>query len=302
MYYNNITITTIVTFSFVMKETIFNKCSAANGGAIFLDNAALGIKLFDCGFYKCSATSRAGGIMVQKNSYFVSKNVCFDLCEASLSPNFLLWADVHENRDSEVNNTSENDYCTGGHGSCPGGRNRFLFCNNNASNHISTAYAGGWHFLFIPVSISCSYNQLSNNTGRGIISFELNNANQQFSYFNFINNNPSVALITFQLYITHRVVFQNSVFIMKSAIQICGPLSGSGLITLDRCVFNLDIPSNMKSNIQETFCSYAISPISTNHIRLFETKICWQYPITIQIMRKLPKLMILSVFSLISFI
>ena len=257
-------------------ETIFYQCSSVNGGGVYYNNVLLGMMIMNCGFYKCKATTRGGGILAQDCHHVVSKRVCYYNCEAALGPGFVMWSDLCTNLDTEINMTSEATISSSSHSSCPGGRNRSVFCFNNMSNHFSTIYAGGWHFLFMPSIIVSNNNQMINNTGSGYLSFEQNSNNQVFQRYCFIKN-PSSSVVSFRRFSNQYICLSCCTFVMISDIPFISSIGGSGNLLVQNSVFNIGISLDHQSTIEQVGNLYSQAHVSTFVSTLYNTIVSWDY-------------------------
>ena len=178
----------------------FLKCSFTNvrsivqGGAIFLNNAAISSTFISCLFDDCTSTSTAvnsGGILIYDSLDSAIISCIFRNCSSPLTPSIQIATHYTSFKSLDMNFSVEvfpgNNHVKPSYGTLIGGHERIVYTNNNISHGVSSSYPAG---LVISRGIlsSLNCNQISFCKGNGFLDFYFQNTGGSMSSFNFINN------------------------------------------------------------------------------------------------------------------
>ena len=263
-----------------MVNVLFSLCvNSGHGGALYFDNTNSKCLLVLCTFSKCQSGNHGGAIFIEAASLFQAKSICFSNNYAYRCSSIITHTSVKKSDMSYIDEIYDKNNEAASY---------ILAYENssisyaNLTNVITSVYSSGIAAGLCKYGELIKYSQIANCYGPTLFGIFGAASGSVFSVFklNFINSTSTIAMIEYRNgYIDSSI--RDCVFKQVNSMPILRCFeSGSGIASFTNCIFPFPFNPSHFSSQQQSQNTFNRPNPETNLLNLFETKECWNDPIT----------------------
>jgi len=265
---------------FQMVNVLFSLCvNSGHGGALWIDNVNSKCLLVLCTFSKCQSGDHGGAVYILRASLFQAKSICFSNNYAYRCGSILTQPSVKALDMSYIDEIYDknNEAASYLHA-----YENLSVSYANLTNVITSVYSSGIGLGTCKYGELIKYSQMANCYGPTLFAYYGASTVSAISVFklNFINATSTIAMFEYRNgYIDSSI--RNCVFKQVNSMPILRCFeSGSGIASFTNCIFPFPFNPSHFSSQQQSQNTFNRPNPETNLLNLFETKECWNDPIT----------------------